>query len=82
MLNVERARYSTKCVMPLLGFVDNWTKDCPFAGLPSIYNTQSTKVVGRLVSIRLLGLHINRLINHRPILSSNSSIHFLAGSGS
>lgn len=78
VLNVERARYSMTCVMPL-GFVDNWTKDYyPFAGFPSIYNTWSTRVVSRLVSIRLLGLHIDRLINRCPTLSSNSSIHFLA----
>lgn len=77
MLDVERARYSTKCVMPL-GFVDSWTKDYPFAGFPSIYNTWSSKVVGRLVSVRLLGLHINRLTNCHSILSSNSGIRFLA----
>lgn len=41
VLDVERARYSTKCVMPL-GFVDSWTKDYPFAGFLSIYNTWSS----------------------------------------
>lgn len=40
VLNVERA---TNCVMQ---FVDSWTKTCPFAGSASIYNTQSTRLVG------------------------------------
>lgn len=39
VLDVERA---TNCVMQ---FVDSWTKTCPFAGFPSIYNTQSTRLV-------------------------------------
>lgn len=43
VLDVERA---TNCVMQ---FVDSWTKTCPFAGFPSIYNTLRTRLVVRSI---------------------------------
>lgn len=73
-------QYYLRHAASIRGQLDSLDKDLPtFAGVPSIYYTRSTRLVGLLVSLRLLGLHVKCSINrhdafHLTAAASNLSL--------